>query len=80
MLSSNRYQLLEPVSGSTELVFENIQKTDTLRLPGNTINRNRNAFTFQNTKRKRPSIVFNKYPERQINFSRPPIAQGSRLL
>ena len=41
MLSSNRYQLLEPVSGSTELVFENIQKTDTLRLPGNTINRNR---------------------------------------
>ena len=41
MLSSNRYQLLELVSGSTELVFENIQKTDTLRLPGNTINRNR---------------------------------------
>ena len=35
ILSTNRYQILEPISGNIELVFENIQDTDALRLPGN---------------------------------------------
>ena len=45
ILSPNRYQLLKPTSENTELVSENIQNTDALRLPGNEnkSNRNRNV-------------------------------------
>ena len=57
ILLSNRYQLLEPTSDTIKLVSENIQNSDALRLPGNEnkLNRNRNAFTSQNTGSKRPS-------------------------
>ena len=57
ILSSNRYQLLEPTSDTIKLVSENIQNSDALRLPGNEnkLNRNRNALTSQNTASKRPS-------------------------
>ena len=57
ILSSNRYQLLEPTSDTIKLVSENIQNSDALRLPGNEnkLNRNRNALTSQNTGSKRPS-------------------------
>ena len=57
ILSSNRYQLLEPTCDTIKLVSENIQNSDALRLPGNEnkLNRNRNAFTSQNTGSKRPS-------------------------
>ena len=43
ILSANRYELLEPISENIELVSKNIQNTDTLWLPGNTIYGNRNA-------------------------------------
>ena len=45
ILSPNRYQLLEPTSKNIELVSENIQNTDALRLSGNEneLNRNRNV-------------------------------------
>ena len=45
ILSPNRCQLLEPTSENIELVFENIQNTDALRLSGNEneLNRNRNV-------------------------------------
>ena len=45
ILSPNRYQLLETTSENIELVFENIQNTDALRLSGNEneLNRNRNV-------------------------------------
>ena len=54
ILSPNRYQLLEPTSENTELVSENIQNTDALRLSGNEneLNRNRNALASQNTGKK----------------------------
>ena len=57
ILSSNRYQLLEPTSDTIKLVSENIQNSDALRLPGNEnkLNKNRNALTSQNTGSKRPS-------------------------
>ena len=81
ILSPNRYQLLKPTSENTELVSENIQNTDALRLPGNEnkLNRNRNVLTSQNTGSKRPSVVINKYPERQTDFSRPPVVPGTKL-
>ena len=46
---------------------------------GNVIHRNRNALTSLNTKHKRPSVVINKHPERQTNFSRLPIVSGAKL-
>ena len=64
MLSLNLYQLLEPASENIELVSENIQNTDTLRMLENVIHRNRNDLTSQNTGIKRPSVVINKYPAR----------------
>ena len=80
-LPPNRYQLLEPTSENLELIHENIQNTDVLRLPGNEneIHRNRNAFTPQNTGSGRPSVVINRYPERQTDFSRPPVVPGTKL-
>ena len=70
ILSPNRYQLLKPTSENTELVSENIQNTNALRLPGNEnkSNRNRNVLTSQNTGNNRPPVVINKYPERQTFF------------
>ena len=82
ILSPNRYQLLKPTSENTELVSENIQNTNALRLPGNEnkSNRNRNVLTSQNTGNNRPSVVINKYPERQTDFSRPPVVPGTKLI
>ena len=62
ILLPNRYQLLKPTSENIELVSENIQNTDALRLPGNEnkLNRNRNVLTSQNTGSKRLSVVINK--------------------
>ena len=79
ILSPNRYQLLKPTSENTELVSENIQNTDALRLPGNEnkLNRDRNVLTSQNTESKRPSVVINKYSERQTDFSRHPVVPGT---
>ena len=70
IFSPNRYQLLEPTSEKNELVSENIQNTESLRLSGNEneLNRNRNVLTSQNTGNKRPSVVIHKYPEKQTNF------------
>ena len=50
----NCSQLLEPTSGNIELVSENIQNTDALRLSGNEnkLNRNRNALASQYWKQK----------------------------
>ena len=81
ILSPNRYQLLNPTSEYSDLVSENIQNTDALRLPGNEnkSNRNRNVLTSQNTGSNRPSVVINKYPERQRDFSRPPVVPGTKL-
>ena len=81
IFSPNRYQLLEPTSEKNELVSENIQNTESLRLSGNEneLNRNRNVLTSQNTGNKRPSVVVNKHPERQIDFSRPPVVPGTKL-
>ena len=80
-LSPNHYQLLEPTSENIELVSENSQNTDAIRLPGNEneLHRNRNVLTSQNTGTKRPSVVINKYPERQADFSRPPVVPGTKL-
>ena len=66
ILSPNRYRLLEPTSENIDSVFEDVQNTDALRLPGNEneFNRNRNVLTSQNTGSKRPSVVINKYPKR----------------
>ena len=77
----NCSQLLEPTSGNIELVSENIQNTDALRLSGNEnkLNRNRNALASQNTGNKRPLVAINKYPEKQTNFSRPPVVPGTKL-
>ena len=81
ILSSSRYQLLEPPSENVELVSENFQNTDALRLPGNDkeLRRNRNVLNSQNTGSKRPSVVIIKYPERQTEFSRPPVISGTKL-
>ena len=78
----NRYQLLEPTSENIELVSENIQNTDVLRLSvnENELNRNRNVLASQNTGNKRPSVVINKYPERQTDFSRPRVVPGTNYL
>ena len=69
---------MKPASENTE----NIQNTDALRLPGNEnkSNRNRNVLTSQNTGSNRPSVVINKYPERQTDFSRPPVVPGTKLI
>ena len=82
ILSPNRYQLLEPTSENFELVSENFQNTDALRLPGNDkeLRRNRNVLNSQNTGIKRPSVVINKYPERQTDFSRPSVIPGTNYL
>ena len=81
ILSPNRYQLLEPTSENFEFLSENFQNTDTLRLPGNDkeLRRNINVLNSQNTGSKRPSVVINKYPERQTDFSRPPVIPGTKL-
>ena len=81
ILSPNRYQLLEPTFKNNELVSENIQNTDVLRLSENEneLNRNRNVLASQNTENKRTSVVINKYPERQNEFSRPPTFPGTKL-
>ena len=81
ILSPNRYQLLEPTSENFELVSENFQNTDALRLPGNDkeLRRNRNVLNSQNTGIKRPSVVINKYPERQTDFSRPSVIPGQKV-
>ena len=81
ILSPNRYQLLKPTSENIELIFENIQNTGALCLPGNEnkLNRNRNVLTSQNTGSKRPSVVINKYPEWQTDFSKTPVVPGTKL-
>ena len=81
ILSPNHYQLLEPSSENFELVSENFQNTYALRLPGNEneLHRNKNALNSQNTGSKGPSVVINKYPERQTDFSRPPVIPGTKL-
>ena len=81
ILSPNHYHLLEPTSENNELVSENIQNTDVLRLSENEneLNRNRNVLASQNTENKRTSVVINKYPERQNEFSRPPTFPGTKL-
>ena len=81
ILSPNRCHLLEPTSENNELVSENIQNTDVLRLSENEneLNRNRNVLASQNTENKRTSVVINKYPERQNEFSRPPTFPGTKL-
>ena len=81
ILSPNRYQLLEPTFENFELVSENFQNTDTLCLQGNDkeLHRNRNVLNSQNTGSKRPSVVINKYSERQTDFSRPPVISGTKL-
>ena len=73
---------MKPTSENTKLVSENIQNTDALRLPGNEnkANRNRNVLTSQNTGNNRPSVVINEYPERQTDFSRPPVVPGAKLI
>ena len=73
---------MKPTSENTELVSENIQNTDALRLPGNEnkSNRNRNVLTSQNTGNNRPSVDINKYPERQTDFSRSPVVPGTKLI
>ena len=43
------------------------------------LNRNRNLPAAQNTGNKRPSVVINKHPERQTNFSRSPVVPGTKL-
>ena len=80
-MSPNRYQLLEPTFENTALVSEYIQNTDALPLSGNEneLNRNRNALASQNTGKKRPLVVINAYPERQADFSRPPVVPGTNL-
>ena len=72
---------MEPTFENFELVFENSQNTDALRLPGNDkkLRRNGNVLNSQNTGNKRPSVVINKYPERQMDFSRPPVISGTKL-
>ena len=72
---------MEPTSENIILVSKNVQNTDALRLPGNLneVHRNRNLLASQNTGSKRPSIVINKYPERQTDFSRPPVVHGPKL-
>ena len=81
ILSPNHYHLLEPTSENNELVSENIQNTDVLRLSENEneLSRNRNVLASQNTENKRTSVVINKYPERQTDFSRPPTVPGTKL-
>ena len=81
-MSPNCYQLLEPTCENIELVSENIQNTDALRLLGNEneLNRNRTVLASQNNGKKRPSVVIIKYPERQTDFSRPPVVPGTNLL
>ena len=32
-----------------------------------------------NTGNKRPLVAINKYPEKQTNFSRPPVVPGTKL-
>ena len=81
ILSPNRYQLLEPTSENIGLVSENVHNTDTLHLPGNEneLHRNRDVLTSQNTGSKRPSVVINKYPERQTDFAQLPVVPGTKL-
>ena len=72
---------MDPTPRNIELVSENVQNTDTLRLPGNKneLHRNINVLASQNTGSKRPSVVINKYPERQTDFSRPPVVPDTKL-
>ena len=72
---------MEPASENIGLVSKNVQNTNALRLPGNEneLHRNRNVLTSQNTGSKRPSVVISKYPERQTDFSRPPVVPGTKL-
>ena len=79
ILSPSCYQLLEPPSENIELVSGNIQNTDALRLSRNENELNRNVLTSQNTGNKRPSVVINKYPESQTNFTQPPAVPGTKL-
>ena len=83
LLWPNCYQLLEPTSENIELAPQNIQNTETLRLPGNVIHWNRNALISQNigsqVLQPIPSVVIYKYPERQINFLRTPVVPDTRL-
>ena len=81
ILSPNCYQLLKNTSENIELVSVNIQNTNALRLLGNEneLNRNRNVLASQNTGNKRPSVVINKYPERQTDFSRPLVVPVTKL-
>ena len=60
ILSSKHYEVLECTSENNELVPENIQETDTVRLTGNVTHRNWNALISQNTGSKRPTVVINK--------------------
>ena len=45
----------------------------------NELNRNKNVLASQSTRNKRPSVVINKYPERQTEFSQPPVITGTKL-
>ena len=45
----------------------------------NKLHRNWNVLTSQNVRSKRPPVVINKYPERHIDFSRPPVVPGTIL-
>ena len=45
----------------------------------NELNENRNVLASQNTGKKRLWVVINKYAERQIDFSRPPVVPGTKL-
>ena len=68
-------------SENIEPISENIQNTDALRLSANEneLNRNKNVLASQSTRNKRPSVVINKYPERQTEFSQPPVVTGTKL-
>ena len=45
----------------------------------NELNRNRNVLASETTGNKRPSVIINKHPERQTNFSRPHVVSGTKL-
>lgn len=75
----NPYHLLKLNSENTESIPENHQETDTVQLPGNITQRNRNMLNTQNTRRKIPSVVINKHPERQTDFSQLPVVPGTKF-
>ena len=79
MQSPNPYHLLKLNSENTESIPENNQETDTVQLPGNITHRNRNTLNTQNTRKKRPSVVINKHPERQTDFSQLPVVPGTKF-